>query len=194
MDPKGWIMNRIFHRTGWVLLCAFLLACSASDQKAAAPPAAAEKFTLSSAAFDAGGMIPRQFSCEGSDISPALKWTDPPAGTQSLALIVDDPDAPAGTWVHWVLYDLPASARELPEAMATDAELPSGARHGRNDFRRLGYGGPCPPPGPAHHYHFKLYALDQKLDLKAGATKAQVEHAMEGHILAKAELIGLYRR
>jgi Raf kinase inhibitor-like YbhB/YbcL family protein len=187
-------MNRTFHCAAWLLLCAFVLACSASNQNAATPAEPSGKFTLSSAAFESGGVIPRQFSCEGSDISPALKWNDPPVGTESFALIVDDPDAPAGTWVHWVLYNLPATARELPEAMAKDAELPGGACHGRNDFRRLGYGGPCPPPGPAHHYHFKLYALDRKLDLKPGATKAEVEEAMAGHILAKAELIGLYRR
>jgi Raf kinase inhibitor-like YbhB/YbcL family protein len=182
------------RRTACLLLGAVLLACSPSDQNAAAPGQPAGKFQLTSPAFEAGGMIPRRFSCEGSDVSPALKWNDPPAGTESFALIVDDPDAPAGTWVHWVLYNLPATARELPESMAKDPELPGGARHGRNDFRRLGYGGPCPPPGPAHHYHFKLYALDRKLELKPGATKAEVERAMEGHVLAEAELIGLYRR
>jgi Raf kinase inhibitor-like YbhB/YbcL family protein len=111
-----------------------------------------------------------------------------------LALIVDDPDAPMGTWVHWVLYDLPANTRELPEGIAKQEELPSGARQGRNDFRKIGYGGPCPPPGPAHRYFFKLYALDSKTKLKPGATKADLEKAMKGHVLAQAELIGRYQR
>lgn len=149
---------------------------------------------LTSSAFDLGGTIPRKFTCDGPDVSPALAWSDPPAGTQSFALITDDPDAPAGTWVHWVLYDLPASARDLPENVPKQEELPNGARQGRNDFRRIGYGGPCPPPGPAHRYFFKLYALDAKLGLKAGATKAEVEKAMRGHILAQGELMGRYGR
>ena len=149
---------------------------------------------LKSAAFTAGGPIPKKFTCDGPDVSPALTWTDPPAGTQSLSLIMDDPDAPVGTWVHWVLYDLPASARTLPEGVPKDNELPSGARQGRNDFRKIGYGGPCPPPGPAHRYFFKLYALDAKTNLKPGATKAELEKALQGHILAQAELIGRYQR
>ncbi len=149
---------------------------------------------LSSTAFEAGAAIPRKFTCDGPDVSPALAWSELPAGTQSLALIMDDPDAPVGTWVHWVLYDLPATTRELPENAPKQEELSSGARQGRNDFRRVGYGGPCPPPGPAHRYFFKLYALDAKLNLKPGAAKAEVEKAMQGHILAQGELIGRYKR
>ena len=149
---------------------------------------------LKTTAFAPGGSIPKKFTCDGPDISPALAWTDPPAGTQSFALIMDDPDAPVGTWVHWVLYDLPAGARELAENFPKSEEAASGARQGRNDFRKIGYGGPCPPPGPAHRYFFKLYALDAKLNLKAGATKPDVERAMKGHILAQAELIGRYGR
>ena len=151
-------------------------------------------FELKSAAFTSGSNIPKKFTCDGPDVSPALSWSKPPAGTQSLALIMDDPDAPVGTWVHWVLYDLPASTRELAEGVPKDQELKSGARQGRNDFRRIGYGGPCPPPGKPHRYFFKLYALDAKANLKPGATKQELERAFEGHILAQAELIGRYGR
>ncbi|HET9264550.1 MAG TPA: YbhB/YbcL family Raf kinase inhibitor-like protein [Vicinamibacterales bacterium] len=149
---------------------------------------------LETSAFPPGGDIPVRFTCDGSDDSPALEWTEPPAGTQSFTLVADDPDAPRGTWVHWVLYDLPARARELPEAVPPDKELVSGARQGRNDFRKIGYGGPCPPPGPAHRYYFRLFALDRALGLKSGATRNEIDRAMEGHILARAELMGRYKR
>jgi hypothetical protein len=151
-------------------------------------------FKISTTAFDPGAAIPKKFTCDGPDVSPALAWNEPPVGTQSFALICDDPDAPVGTWVHWVLFDLPASSRALPEDTPKSDELPGGARQGRNDFRKIGYGGPCPPRGPAHRYYFKLYALDAKLALKSGATKADVERAMAGHILAQAELMGRYQR
>ncbi len=151
-------------------------------------------FNLTSTAFTAGGTIPKKFTCDGPDVSPAVAWTDPPANTKSLALIMDDPDAPVGTWVHWVLYDLPASVRDLPEGVPEHGELLSGARQGRNDFRKIGYGGPCPPAGPAHRYFFKLYALDAKVNLKPGTAKAELEKAMKGHILAQAELMGRYQR
>jgi len=151
-------------------------------------------FEIKSTAFAKGADIPRKFTCDAQDVSPALSWGEPPKGTQSLALIMDDPDAPIGTWVHWVLYDLPATARELPEGVPKDAELPSGARQGKNSWPRTGYNGPCPPPGPAHRYFFKLYAVDAKTNLKAGATKAELEKAMQGHILAQAELMGRYKR
>lgn len=149
---------------------------------------------VTSSAFEAGGTIPMKFTCDGPDVSPALTWNDPPSGTQSFALIADDPDAPVGTWVHWVLYDLPADARSLPESVPKQEQLHDGARQGRNDFGKIGYGGPCPPPGKPHRYFFKLYALDKKLGLKVGATKTGVEKAMQGHILAQAELMGRYSR
>ena len=151
-------------------------------------------FELKSAAFAAGSNIPKKFTCDGPDVSPALSWNEPPPGTESLALIMDDPDAPVGTWVHWVLYDLPASERELAEDMPKEGQLKSGARQGRNDFRHIGYGGPCPPPGKPHRYFFKLYALDAKANLKPGVTKQELERALEGHILAQAELMGRYGR
>jgi Raf kinase inhibitor-like YbhB/YbcL family protein len=149
---------------------------------------------LTSTAFSAGEMIPKRFTCNGADVSAPLVWNDAPVGTESFALIVDDPDAPVGTWVHWVLYDLPASTRELAEGVTKQQQLPSGARQGRNDFGRIGYGGPCPPPGKPHRYFFKLYALDAKLNLKAGATKADLERALKGHVLGQAELMGRYGR
>lgn len=151
-------------------------------------------FSIQAEAFNPGADIPRKFSCQGSDVSPALVWTEPPAGTQSLVLIFDDPDAPAGTWVHWVLYDLPTGARRLGEALPPTAQVAGGGRQGTNDFGKIGYGGPCPPPGKSHRYFFKLYALDSRPTLKAGATKPDVEQAMKGHILAKAEMVGRYRR
>ena len=151
-------------------------------------------FEIKSAAFAQGADIPKKFTCDGSDVSPALSWNEPPKGTQSFALIMDDPDAPVGTWVHWVLYDLPATARELPEGVPKDADLKSGARQGKNSWPRISYNGPCPPPGPAHRYYFKLYALDTKTSLKSGATKAELEKAMQSHILAQAEWMGRYKR
>lgn len=151
-------------------------------------------FELKSDAFSHGGDIPRKYTCDGSDISPALSWGEPPAGTQSVALITDDPDAPGGTWVHWVLYDLPTSVRELSENVPKDQELKNSARQGRNDFRKIGYGGPCPPPGRPHRYFFKLYALDAKLGIKAGVSKADLEKTMRGHVLAETQLMGRYKR
>jgi Raf kinase inhibitor-like YbhB/YbcL family protein len=149
---------------------------------------------LITTAFSPGGDIPKAFTCDGSDTSPALAWTSPPAGTQTFALVVDDPDAPGRTWVHWVLYDLPATARELPEGVAPGGTSPAGGDQGRNDFGTLGYGGPCPPKGPAHRYYFRLHALDEKLGLGPGARRADVDRAMQGHILASAEIMGRYRR
>ena len=149
---------------------------------------------LTSTAFSEGGPIPARFTCDGSDASPALKWSGVPSGAKSLVLLADDPDAPVGTWVHWVLFDLPASSGELKEDAPKSQFLPGGAKQGLNDFKRLGYGGPCPPPGKSHRYFFKLYALDTLLDLKPGATKKEVEQAMEKHILAQGLLMGTYKR
>ena len=138
--------------------------------------------------------IPRKFTCDDADTSPALTWGTPPAGTQSLALIVTDPDAPRGSFTHWILYDVPPSTRELQEGVAKQAELPDGSRQGRNDFGNTGYGGPCPPGGSPHRYIFSLYALDSKLNLPPGASRKQVEGAMKGHVLAQGELTGKYHR
>ena len=150
-------------------------------------------FELTSTAFVEGEPIPSKYTCDGEDISPPLQWRDPPEGARSFALIADDPDAPIGTWVHWVLYNLPAGTRSLAEAIPPDAERSDGSRHGNSSWRRLGYGGPCPPRG-THRYFFKLYALDTALDLKAGANKKKLLRAIEGHILAQTALMGVYSR
>ena len=148
---------------------------------------------LKSPAFEAGGMIPAKYTCDGLDVSPPLRWADPPAGTKTFALIADDPDAPVGTWVHWVLWNIPTDASGLDENLPKTASLPSGAQQGTTDFRRIGYGGPCPPSG-THRYFFKLYALDTILELPSSTTKRDLEGAMQGHILGQAELMGQYRR
>lgn len=150
-------------------------------------------FEITSAAFTPGDPIPRKYTCDSEDISPPLQWSDPPRDTHSFALIADDPDAPIGTWVHWVLYNLPAEARALPQAVPPDADLADGSRHGNNSWGKLGYGGPC-PPGGTHRYFFKLYALDTVLDLVAGASKEHLLKAMEGHILGQTEVMGVYTR
>lgn len=149
---------------------------------------------LTSPAFAAGAPIPRQYTCDGANASPPLEWRGVPDGTRQLALICDDPDAPAGTWVHWVLYGLDASTTQLPEGVPTQGTLQGGARQGANDFKKTGYGGPCPPRGKPHRYFFKLYALDAELALVPGARKADLERAMRGHILAQGELMGTYQR
>ena len=149
--------------------------------------------TIESAAFQDGGMIPGKYTCDGADISPPLSWSGIPEGTLSIALISDDPDAPMGTWVHWVLYDLPPGITKLPEGVPTKKSLENGGKQGTNDFGRIGYGGPC-PPGGTHRYFFKLYALDKELNLEPGATKAQLLKEMKGHILAEGRLMGKYSR
>jgi len=153
-------------------------------------------WALSSSAFKDGARIPRKYTCDGEDVSPPLSWTAPPAKTAELALICDDPDAPRGTFTHWVLYGLPASTASLQENVAKTETLPKvgGAKQGKNSAGRIGYMGPCPPSGPAHHYQFMLYALDAKLDLKPGLTAKDLRKAMEGHVLGEAELVGLYGR
>jgi Raf kinase inhibitor-like YbhB/YbcL family protein len=149
---------------------------------------------LTSTGFTDGESIPVNHTCDGKNISPALAWGGVPSSAKSLVLIADDPDAPSGTWVHWVVYDLPATIKELPQDVAKGQYLPNGAKQGLNDFKHLGYGGPCPPPGKPHRYFFKLYALDTLLELKPGATKKDVERAMDKHVLGHAVLMGTYKR
>lgn len=152
------------------------------------------KMEIKTPSFQTGADIPRKYTCDGADVSPALAWEGAPAGSKTFALVADDPDAPVGTWVHWVFYDLPATTKDLTEGVAAAETLPDGAKQGLNDFRKVGYGGPCPPPGPAHRYFFKLYALDAPTNLKPRATKQQLLDAMKGHILAEAQLMGRYGR
>ncbi len=148
---------------------------------------------VKSAAFQDGGMIPKRYTCDGQDISPPLAWSGLPADAKSIALIMDDPDAPMGTWVHWVLFNIPPGTKELTEKVPGTPSLSNGAKHGMNSWPRLGYGGPCPPRG-THRYYFKLYALDAVLDLQSGATKAQLLKAIQGHVLAEGQVMGKYTR
>ncbi|MHC4111975.1 MAG: YbhB/YbcL family Raf kinase inhibitor-like protein [Planctomycetota bacterium] len=148
---------------------------------------------ITSSAFEEGGLIPPKYTCDDDDISPPFQWDAVPEGTKSIALISDDPDTPMGTWVHWVMFNLPADTRELQENIPKDEILPNGTRQGISDFQRIGYGGPCPPSG-THRYFFKIYALDTELDLAAGAAKSDLLNAMEGHILAEGQLMGKYKR
>ena len=181
---------RIASAVSLLLLIPYLTSCRHSDTAIAA--GATATIALSSTSLQ-GGKFPRQHTCDGADSSPQLAWPAPPAGTKSFALIMTDPDAPVGTFVHWVLYDIPAATRELPVGVPKQDQLSDGSRQGSNDFGRSGYGGPCPPRG-THHYVFSLYALDANLGLPTGASRSQVESAMKGHILAKGELIATYSR
>jgi Raf kinase inhibitor-like YbhB/YbcL family protein len=151
-------------------------------------------FTITSPSFSNGADIPKKFTCAGPDVSPQLSWTEPPPATKSFALLVDDPDAPAGNWNHWTLWNLPPTSRGLEENVSKEARLPDGTQQGVNDFHKTGYNGPCPPAGKPHRYYFKLFALDTKLELKPGSGKPEVESAMKGHITAQAEWMGTYKR
>jgi len=182
-----------------MLALASLMNSPAQEPKPATKEKKSMNLQMTSTAFAEGQPIPEKHTCQGRDLSPPLKWTNAPANTRSFALIADDPDAPDPkapkmTWVHWVLYDLPATTIELAEDLAKTPALPNGAKQGLTDFKRTGYGGPCPPPGGAHRYFFKLYALDAVLDLKPGATKKELLKAMEGHVLAEGQLMGTYQR
>jgi len=172
----------------FILFAALLAGC----RSAASTPTETAKseitLIVTSPAFSEGETVPAKYTCDGSDLSPQLDWTSVPQGTQSLALIADDPDAPVGTWVHWVLFDLPPDLVSLPEGSSGTGT------QGTNSFKKLTYGGPCPPKGSPHRYYFKLYALDTLLDLEEGASKAEVEKAMQGHILAQGQLMGKYGR
>jgi hypothetical protein len=148
---------------------------------------------LTSSAFAEGAMIPVKYTCDGEDISPSLAWTDVPGGARALILICEDPDAPAGTWVHWVAFNLAPDMGGLPEGVPPDKTLKTDGVQGTNSWRRIGYGGPC-PPGGTHRYYFKLYALDNTLSLASNATAKDVQAAMRGHILAEAQLMGRYKR
>jgi Raf kinase inhibitor-like YbhB/YbcL family protein len=154
----------------------------------------AMSFALQTNAFTEGGTIPKKYTCDGADVSPELTWSNAPAGTQSFALTVTDPDAPAGTWTHWVAWNIPASMTELPEGVPKSEILHSNMRQGKNDFKRIGYNGPCPPPGKPHRYFFRMYALGTMLGLNAGASRSELEGAMKGHVLGQAEVMGKYGR
>jgi hypothetical protein len=178
-----------------ILALAVLLgACSRNADQTQPDEEAAMTIQLTSSAFTEGASIPAKHTCDGQDSSPPLKWSNLPPGARSLALVADDPDAPAGTWVHWVIYNIPSTVTELPEGLPTTETISNGAAQGANDFKRLGYGGPCPPRGNPHRYFFKLYALDAELSLEPGATKKELLRAMEGHVLAQGQWMGTYKR
>src|SRR5437764_6899682 len=191
--------NRSSRITEAVALAGLILlfACRSSSAPTAADQAmkgaGTMAFTLQSSAFQNGGSIPKKFTCEAADVSPELAWSGAPEKTQSFALIADDPDAPMGTWVHWVIYDLPPNAAKLSEAVPKQEQAASSTQ-GKNDFGKIGYGGPCPPPGKPHRYFFKLYALKTKLNLKPGVPRRDVENAMRGHVIGQAEVMGKYGR
>ncbi len=175
-----------------IVISPTMIACA---REAPAPQKEDEMtLSLSSTAFKEGDKIPIKYTCDGQDISPPLAWGEPPQNTQAIALIIDDLDAPGGVFTHWVLFNLPASARLLGEDIAAQERLQNGALQGKNDFGRIGYSGPCPPRGSAHRYLFMLYALDKSLDSKPGASKKQIVDAMKGHILAQGQLTGTYQR
>ncbi len=171
------------------MVCALAFAAAAGSSSAKSAG-----FILSSTAFEQGKPIPGRFTCDGLDISPPLEWSGAPEGTKAFALICDDPDAPVGTWDHWLIYDLPPTLAGLPEGAGKSSPVPAGVAEGKNSWGKPGYGGPCPPSGKPHRYFFRLYALKSPLGLKAGATKAELLAAMQGHVLASAELVGTYGR
>lgn len=178
----------------FLLVVGLLLGGCGLNRGGTVPRGGSMAIVVRSPAFADGAAIPRQYTCDGADQSPPLAWTEIPASTKSLALIVEDPDAPGGTFTHWVLFNLPPSPPDLPAGTPRTTVLSNGARQGRNDFRRVGYGGPCPPRDSIHHYHFQLYALDAVLDLTPGAAAAEVRAATRGHLLATGDLVGTYRR
>jgi Raf kinase inhibitor-like YbhB/YbcL family protein len=163
-------------------------ACTPDDDQNVQESSGEMAIEITSSAFTESEMIPKKYSCDADYVSPAISWAGLPEDTMSLALIVDDPDAPAGTWVHWVLYNIPADQNALPEGVK------GVGIEGKNTSGKTGYGGPCPPKGPAHRYFFRLFALDTTLDVKAGLTKSELEQAMQGHILAQGQLMGKYQR
>ena len=185
------------RRWAWFAFTVLIVLSSGCGQSEIVPTGEAGTrmdIQISSTAFTDAGDIPQVYTCDGENLSPPLAWKSVPEEAQSLALIVDDPDAPVKVWVHWVLYDLSPRLSNLPDGLALGAELPSVGMQGKNDFNKFGYGGPCPPRGKAHRYYFTLLALDQMLNLPAGATKTELENAMKGHVIAHGQLIGKYSR
>jgi Raf kinase inhibitor-like YbhB/YbcL family protein len=173
----------------WTTFCLLLVILTISSASASAGEGKKmSELKIASPAFSTNGFIPSRYTCDGGDINPPLEFSNVPAEAKSLALVVDDPDAPIGMWVHWIVWNMDPATREVAED-----HVPRNAVQGKNDWKRNRYGGPCPPSG-VHRYFFKLYALDSKLNMEPSATKGDLERAMKGHILAKAELIGLYKR
>ncbi|HXS76295.1 MAG TPA: YbhB/YbcL family Raf kinase inhibitor-like protein [Terracidiphilus sp.] len=185
------ILWRILLLLTLLLAAPFLASCRHHNE--AVVEVSGTILTLSSSSLP-NGNVPKEFTCDEEDKSPALSWTTPPASAKSLALTVTDPDAPGGTFTHWVLYNLPANINGLPEGVPKQGQLAHGGRQGKTDFGKVGYGGPCPPAGTAHRYVFTLYALDSMIDVPAGAPRNHVEAAMQGHVVGHGELVARYRR
>ncbi len=184
-------MKKIIIRWDWLIGLGVLLilaGCMGQGRTDTVEGGSEMSIQITSSAFTEGGTIPRIYTCDDQNVSPPLAWTGVPTNTISLALVMDDPDASSGSWVHWVLYNLPPAQNSLEQGKS------GGGTQGKNDFGKISYGGPCPPRGSNHHYYIKIYALDSRLDLKEGASKAQVETAMRGHILAQGQLMGRYSR
>ena len=196
LEGPGDIMKSILKNTAFIAMLMILLFCSCRDSKNADLGTDGGKnmeIKITSSAFADGQLIPTEYTCDGEDISPPLQWETVPDGTLSIALICDDPDAPMGTFVHWVLYNLPPQTGDLPENFPDDETFEDGTRQGITDFGKTGYGGPCPPSG-THRYFFKIYALDVKIDLAIIADKPHLVRAMESHILGQGQLMGKYKR
>lgn len=177
-----------------VLLISFLSACRRTEEKTAESAAAPAKISLVSPAFDAGSSIPEKYTCQGQDVSPPLQWSDVPEGAKSFALVVEDPDAPRGMFVHWVIYNILPSSNGLPEDVPRDENLADGAIQGFNGFHRTGYDGPCPPPGKAHRYFFKLYALNEVLPTRSELKEGDLMDLMKGKVVGQGELMGTFQR
>jgi Raf kinase inhibitor-like YbhB/YbcL family protein len=175
-------------------LCLIFVLLAGCESGEPLPEAGEVVLTVSSTAFQDGGSIPDRHTCQGQDVSPPLAWGEPPAGTESIALVMDDLDAPLGVFTHWVIFNIPPDSRELSEAVPAQPQLPGGALQGENSFGRIGYGGPCPPSGNPHRYQFTVYALDTAPGVKAGASKSQLLDAIAGRILARGKLTGTYQR
>ncbi len=196
---NGGVMKRSFS---WMMiLCASLgllmflsVACRSAENKSTEGGAGAAKIQIGSPAFPQRGTIPDKYTCRGENVSPPLEWSGIPQGAKSLALTVEDPDAPGRTFVHWVLFNVPPTSHSIAEGVSRDAFLDGGSMQGTNDFGRSGYDGPCPPPGKAHRYFFRLFALDMQLSERPGAREKAIVDAMQGHVLAAGELVGTYRR
>lgn len=193
---SGTIVQKSSMRLGVLLACAALGVAGIATMRLIQAQAAevAQSIRLVSPAFAAGQSIPADYTCDGRDISPPLSWSGAPAGTRSLALICEDPDAPCGLWTHWVIYSLPGNMTELPEGVRPVEIPPSGGRQGMNSFKHIGYGGPCPPVGRAHRYFFKIYALDDNVSLGTKASRADLIHALKGHAIAEGELMGTFQK
>jgi Raf kinase inhibitor-like YbhB/YbcL family protein len=189
-------MKAAFYPFACLGVTLLVLIGSGCQSKQTAAPEGEQPMTIqiTSPAFIEGNPIPQKYTCDGADISPPLAWTGIPAQAKSLALIVDDPDAPAGVWVHWVVFDMPPDLNGLPEGLAKTPTVAGIGAQGNTDFRKPGYGGPCPPKGKPHRYYFRLYALDSLLNLPVGAKRAELEQAMRGHILAAGQFVGTYGR